>query len=132
MPINITTKSRGGYIDIVVETNAVNSTFLHYVLDEIEKAQIRLPGQYLKVLLEVIAPELDVSLMEGYDAFQRATKIGLRGAQVAYVITGRPWSMAATIMESIARKRGIKLRFFLDRRSALSWLNASEEAGRIA
>jgi hypothetical protein len=58
--------------------------------------------------------------------------MGLRGSQVAYVISGRPLSITAKIVESIARNRGIHLRFFLDRQSALSWLQAFEEAGRIA
>lgn len=134
MPIRITPlRAVGGHVEIVAETNAVNSTFLHYILDEIEKSQIRKSGQYLKLLLEVVAPDLDVSLMEGLDVFWRATTMGLRGSQVAYVISGRPWSITATALEAIARKRGINLRFFLDRNCALEWLAASgTESGRVA
>jgi hypothetical protein len=134
MPIKMTArKTIGGYFEILAETNAVNSTFLHYILDEIEKSQIRRSGQYLKVLLEVVAPELDVSLMEGLDVFRRATVMGLRGSQVAYVISGRPLGITAITMEAIARKRGIHLRFFADRDCALEWLAASAtESGRVA
>lgn len=125
MSIRITTKAAGEYVDIVAETNAVNSSFLHYVLDEIEKAQIRQPGRFLKVLLEVIAPRLDISLMQGFDVFRRARKMGMRGAQVAYVITGRPASAKAEIMEAAALQQGILLRFFVNRDCALRWLDVS-------
>jgi hypothetical protein len=83
--------------------------------------------------LDQFAPELDVSLMEGLDVFHRATTMGLHGSQVAYVISGRPWSITATALEAIARRRGIHLRFFLDRDCALQRLGASAgESGRVA
>ena len=125
MPIRITTKAAGEYVDIVAETNAVDSAFLHYVLDEIEKAQIRQPNRFLKVLLEVIAPQLDISLMQGFDVFRRAKKLGMQGAEVAYVITGRPADAKARVIEAAARKQGILLRFFVSRDCALKWLNVS-------
>lgn len=131
-PIRIKMEATGAYVDVVAETDVVNSTFLHYVLDDMDQAHIRPSGQYLKLLLEAIAPEIDLTLMQALNVFRRAIRMGLRGSQVAYVISGRPLSITAKIVESIARNRGIHLRFFLDRQSALSWLQASEEAGRIA
>ena len=131
-PIRIKTETMGAYVDVVAETDVVNSGFLHYVLDDMDQAHIRLSGQYLKLLLEVIASEIDLTLMQALDVFRRAIRMGLRGSQVAYVISGRPLGTTAKIVENIARNRGIHLRFFMDRQSALNWLKASDEAGRIA
>lgn len=131
-PFRLNMETRSGYVHIVAETNVVSGAFLHYVLDDIERAGIRPQGQYLKLLLEVVAPEIAVSPMQALDVFRRAVKLGLRGAQVAYVISGRPWSITAALIEKIARQQGLHLRFFVHRDSALSWLNAADEAGRIA
>lgn len=62
MPIRITTQAAAEYVDILAGTIAINSIFLHYVLDEIEQAQIRKSGRYVKVLLEVIASQLDINM----------------------------------------------------------------------
>lgn len=131
-PIRIKMETAGAYVDVVAETDVVNSTFLHCVLDDIDEARIRLSGQYLKLLLEVIASEIDLTLLQALDVFRRAIRMGLRGSQVAYVISGRPLSITATMVERIALSRGIHLRFFTERQSGLSWLKASDEAGRIA
>ena len=130
--VTIRTERRNGYIEIVAEADIVNSAFLHFILDDMAEAGIRLPGVYLKLLLEVIAPRIDISPMQALQVFKRAVELGLRGSQVAYLISGRKWTPAATVVESIARARGIHFRFFLDRHSALQWLNVSDEAGRIA
>jgi CheY-like chemotaxis protein len=89
-PVTITIRKANSHVEMVGETQLVNRTFLHFILDEIERAQIRRPGKYLKLLVEIRAPETSVSPLEALDVFQRAMSMGLRGAQVAYVITGRP------------------------------------------
>jgi hypothetical protein len=131
-PFPIKTTTMGTHVEVIAETDVVNSIFLHYLLDDMEEAHIRPSGQYLKLVLEIIASEIDITLMQALDVFRRAIRMGLRGSQVAYVISGRPLSATAKMVESIARNRGIHLRFFMDRQSALSWLKASDEAGRIA
>lgn len=131
-PVSIRINRTASHVEMVGETHLVNRTFLHFILDDIDNAQIRRHGSYLRLLVEIMAPKMNVSPLEALDVFQRAMNMGLRGAQVAYVITGRPWSVTATVIERSARNRGLHLRFFTDRESALAWLNASHESGRSA
>lgn len=127
-PLKISMESRDTFVDLVAEAHIVNGAVLHALLDYIEHVQLRRRGHYLRLLIEIIAPQMVVTPTQALSVFHRAMKMGLNGSQVAYVITGRPWSITASLMQRMARSRGIHLGFFLDRDSASSWLNASDEA----
>lgn len=128
-PLRISMTARDTFIDLVAEARTVNGAVLHALLDYIEQVQLRRRGHYLRLLIEIIAPQMVVTPTQALSVFHRAMKMGLAGSQVAYVITGRPWSITASLMQRMARGRGIHLGFFLNRDSATSWLNASDEAG---
>jgi hypothetical protein len=131
-PLKIRMEHRRHYVEMVVEAHAVSSEVLYAILDYIEENEMRPGGRYLRLLIEIVAPRMTVTPRQALAVFHRAMKLGLRGSQVAYVITGRPWSITARMIERTARNRGVHLGFFMDRHSAERWLNTIDEAGHTA
>jgi hypothetical protein len=131
-PLAMRMERTSHYVELVVEARVVSSEVLHAILDYIEQREIRPGGHFLRLLIDIVAPQMSVTPMQALAVFRRAMKMGLGGSQVAYVITGRPWSITARIIERTARNRGVQLGFFVDRYSAERWLNSADEAGHTA
>lgn len=118
----IVIRSREGYLDVVATAQAVRVELLHDLVDAIGNVIDVTPGKFVPILLEVIAPEPDLDLIEAMEVWGRAAQKGIQRTQIAYVVTGRSIGPLAKIMETVAINRGILLRFFEDRASALQWL----------
>jgi len=114
--------SREGYLEVVVTTSSVHAALLHDLVDAIGSNIAATPGKFVPILLEVVAPGSDLDLIEAMEVWERASRKGIQRTQIAYVVTGRSIGPLAKIVETIAINRGILLRFFQDRRSALQWL----------
>jgi len=114
--------SREGYLDVAVTTSLVHAALLHDLVDAIGSAIAATPGKFVPILLEIVAPGSDLDLIEAMEVWGRASHKGIQRTQIAYVVTGRSIGPLAKIMETIAINRGILLRFFEDRGSALQWL----------
>jgi hypothetical protein len=121
-PAEIVFRREAGYLDVVATTSVVTAPFLDYLLDTIEVNIADFQGQFILVLLEIIAPRADISLIEAYEIWRRASAMGIRRTQIAYLVTGRPIGAVARFMETVARNRGILLQFFDNRNYAVEWL----------
>lgn len=121
-PAEIAIRRKAGYLEIIGTTSVVTMPFLNRLLDTAEKNVADIQGQFILVLLEIIAPRVDISLIEAYEIWRRASAKGIRRTQIAYVVTGRPIGTVARFMETVARNRGILLQFFEDRQCAMAWL----------
>lgn len=119
---DINVARRPGYIDVTATTSVVTMPFLNHLMDTVEKNVSDRPGQFTLVMLEIIAPRLDISLIEAYEIWRRAAELGIHRTQIAYLVTGRPLGSVARFMETVARNRGILLKFFEDRQHAMNWL----------
>ena len=121
-PAEINIRRNAGYLEVIATTDAVTMPFLNLLLDTVEENVADIQGEFLMVLLEIIAPRVDISLIEAYEIWRRASAKGIRRTQIAYVVTGRPIGAVARFMETVARNRGILLQFFADRQCAMAWL----------
>jgi len=118
----IVIRSREGYLDVVATARSVRVELLHDLVDAIGNAIDAAPGKFVPILLEVVAPESDLDLIEAMEVWGRAAHKGIQRTQIAYVVTGRSIGPLAKIIETVAINRGILLRFFEERAAACQWL----------
>lgn len=122
MSVEITIDDRGAYFEVRATAGIVDQVFLNQLIDMVAQTLLPLPQPFFRVLIEVVAPRAHLDIIEAFEAWKRASEKGIQRTQIAYVVTGRPISPLAKYMETFAENRGIRLRFFGDRQSALEWL----------
>lgn len=122
MATKIAIEEREGYLQVRASTGVVDGAFLTCLIDDVASCVRPRPEPYVLVLVEVESPRLKVDIIEALEIWKRASEQGIHRTQIAYVVTGRKISQLAKYMELFAQNRGIRLRFFEDRRSALEWL----------
>ena len=121
------------FLEFAVNTEAVTAGFMSELIDEIAGYIATRQSHYIKILLIVTAPRADLTIMETYQVWQRASQKGIAHTQIAYVIDGRPAGELSKFVEVIARNRHILLQFFEHRDAALEWLTVStSQTGRVA
>lgn len=129
MSVEITISDQGRYFEVRATTGIVDQAFLNQLIDTIAQALLPLPQPFFRVLIEVVAPRMRMDIIEAFEVWKRASEKGIQRTQIAYVVAGRPISSLAKYMETFAENRGIRLRFFRDRQSALEWLCPESHGG---
>lgn len=129
MSVEITISDQGKYFEVRATTSIVDQAFLNQLIDTVAHALLPLPQPFFRVLIEVVAPQTRMDIIEAFEVWKRASEKGIQRTQIAYVVAGRPISPLAKYMETFAENRGIRLRFFGDRPSALEWLCPESHGG---
>ena len=111
-----------GYIRIDAHSTKVNKKFLNELVDFTGQVIAGYPANVPPILLVVKGPDVDLDPVEGMEVWKRAAEIGVQRTRIAYVISGRPFSPVARLIETYALNRGIQLRFFGKQTLALKWL----------
>lgn len=66
-PAEINIRRNAGYLEVIATTDVVTMPFLNLLLDTVEENVADIQGEFLMVLLEIIAPRVDISLIEAYE-----------------------------------------------------------------
>lgn len=127
MTIEISPNPDRGYLEVVARADVVHKQLLGEVIDQVERKLALFPEPVSRILLVVDAAATRMSVFDSFEVWERATAKGLRALKVAYVVAGRPMSMQARLVQSVAQRQGIALRFFEDRTSAIEWLTGETE-----
>lgn len=130
MAARITIEDDRGYLHVRASAEVVDGAFLNRLIDDVARCVMPRPEPFVLVLVEVVAPKLKIDIIEALEIWKRASEKGIHRTQIAYVVTGRPISLVAKYMEVFAQNRGIRLRFFPDRTSALEWLIPAASASQ--
>jgi len=124
--MQIQATARPQYLEIIAITDSVTAPKLIRVMDvlanELERNSPR------DVLIEVRAQSRDIPLFEIFEILAHAIKRPISHTKIAYVVTGRPLPGITRFYADIAAKRGLKIKFFSDRREALNWLGVDEKS----
>jgi hypothetical protein len=107
-------------LELTAGTPSVPQTEAFTLLDTLT---VFLRGTSLrKVLIEFDAPSRNLWLLEHIDIWNYAVAKGMKGTQIAYVVTAGTVDTELKFAANYACKRGIELNFFTARTGALSWL----------
>lgn len=129
MSVEIAIRDRGDYFEVQASAAVVDQAFLDQLIERVAQALLPLPQPFFRVLVEVAAPAASLDIIEAFETWKRASEKSIQRTQIAYVVAGRPISPVAKYMETFAQNRGIRLRFFADRLSALEWLCPAPQDG---
>jgi hypothetical protein len=127
--VEITIDDRGAYFEVRATAEIVDQIFLNQLIDTVAQTLLPLPQPFFRVLIQAVAPQAHLDIIEAFEAWKRASEKGIQRMQIAYVVSGRPISPLAKYMETFAENRGIRLRFFADRKAALDWLCPEAHGG---
>lgn len=127
MTVEFSRNSDFGYLEVIARAPVVHKQFLSEVIDLVEQKLAQLQEPISRILLVVDAAAARMSVFDSFEVWEQATARGLRAFRVAYVVIGRPINMHARLVQSVAQRHGIALRFFEDRMSAVAWLTAEAE-----
>lgn len=113
---------RSAYIRISAKIPKVTKAFLNKLVDRAEEAIADYQFTAPPILIVVTSPKIGFNIVEAIDVWRRAAKKGMQRTCVAYVVLGRPIEPVSKLIEMYASNRGIRLRFFDDKKIALEWL----------
>lgn len=110
------------FTEMVADTGSVNRDGMRKLLDALNAAAQQ-PGSS-RILVEVVSPERKLTFGDHVEIWNYALGKTLHHAKIAYVITGRASNRDIGFAENFSNNRGLRLKFFVSRHEALSWLLA--------
>ena len=121
MALEIQVEAKNFHLEMVCAAEVVTVPVMREAIDVLAAALGTFPRD--KVLMEVIAPDCAIRLVDRVEVWTYALRKGLMGLKIAHVITGRDMTDDERFKENFANNRGISLETFRNRADALAWLN---------
>ncbi len=120
MAADIRIEPHGSRVDVVATAEVVDVALMIRLINTL--AEVIGSMQRRRILLEVVAPECLVGIMDRVEIWSHAVRRELFGVKIAHVITGRPVGYPEVFKENYANNRGILVRTFAERAAAEAWL----------
>jgi hypothetical protein len=112
----------GPHLELAVRAEVVTTGLLRLVIIKVAQVLRQATRDQFLILVEVDAPRREVDLIEPHFAWSYAAARFMKGAKVAYVMTGRSMPSNLGEVEDDARRFGVTLKCFAERGGAVDWL----------
>ena len=110
------------FTELVADFDVVTRPNTQALVDTL--TSIIVPGTSAKLLVEVIGAKAMPDAAQTFCAWINTQQKLLRGAQLAYVVTGRTLTAEAKLLQGVSAEREVQLRVFRRRAQAIDWLVA--------
>lgn len=125
MALEIQIEAKNSHLEMVTTADVVTVPMMRDMIDVLVAVLCISPRE--KVLMEVVAPDCAIRLVDRVEVWTYALRKGLMGLKIAHVITGRNITDDERFKENFANNRGIWIQTFRNRAEALAWLNPGSE-----
>jgi hypothetical protein len=116
----------GPHLELAISAEVVTIGLLRLVIAKVARVLRQATRDHFLILVEVDAPKREVDLMEPQFAWSHAPAKLMKGAKVAYVMTGRPMPLNSGQVEADAARFGVTLKCFAERDRAVDWLRSDD------